>query len=352
MISGVLEERPEIGEIRTAGNGQIGLNKISHQMPDVVTLDIDMPVMNGLQTLSEIRRLYPKLPVIMLSSQTQEGAAATLDALSLGASDYIAKPADGGSFKESASQLGQDLMASIKTCCAAVRKVSAPTQSAGSAYSVSSPGTRRSTPVNSTIRAIAIGVSTGGPNALAELIPALPAGLKVPVVIVQHMPPVFTKSLADRLNAISDLQISEAIEGDPMSPGRVYVAPGGYHLELDRSTVVPTVRLTSGEKENSCRPAVDVMFRSMSDAYKQGLLGIVLTGMGKDGQLGAQYIRDAGGRVIAQDEASSTVWGMPRAVVEVDAADDVLPLNQIAHRVNEIVGHKSRIQKQLVSGAV
>ncbi|MDR7420708.1 MAG: chemotaxis response regulator protein-glutamate methylesterase, partial [Armatimonadota bacterium] len=302
-------------------NGRIALQKILQCAPDVVTLDIEMPELDGLQALREIRRRHPRLPVIMFSTLTERGAVKTLEALALGATDYVTKPANVGGVAEGLQRVREDLVPKIKAICG--RSNPAPAVPVVGRAEAAGASTSR-------VDVVAVGVSTGGPNALARIVPALPAAFPVPVLIVQHMPPLFTAILADRLDAQAALAVREARSGDPLRPGVVYLAPGGQHMVVRRHGVDPVVDLTQTPPENSCRPSVDVLFRSVAALFGPGALAVVLTGMGEDGTRGARAIRDAGGQVLAQDEATSVVWGMPGQVVRAGLADRVLPLDLIA----------------------
>ena len=332
LVSDVLNADPAIEVVGTAANGRIGLAKIPQVNPDLVTLDIEMPEMDGLETLAAIRKTYPLLPVIMFSTLTERGAAATLDALSLGANDYVTKPANVGSVAAAIERVRDELVPKIKLFC---RLILGP---AASSSFVAPPGAKTgAAPVQrkpaAKIELLAIGASTGGPNALAAVLPELPGDLPVPVVIVQHMPPVFTRSMAERLDAQSAIAVSEAAPGEVIEPGHAYVAPGDFHMSLVRNAPRARLRLHQAPPENSCRPAVDVLFRSAADVFGGATLAVVLTGMGKDGLNGCGTIREAGGQVLVQDEATSVVWGMPGFVAKAGLADQVLPLDRIATEI-------------------
>ncbi len=325
LIAGVLESDPELELAGIAPNGELALAKIPQVNPDVVTLDVEMPGMNGIETVTAIRKLYPKLPVIMFSTMTHRGAVATLDALARGATDYVTKPANVGSVSEGIDRLERELIPKIKTYARGGVKLQAPPV----AMPAAPPRSAEIRPAGK-CSIVAIGSSTGGPNALHEIIPALPADLPVPVVIVQHMPAVFTELLAGRLNEASKLRVHEARDGQPVERGHVYIAPGARHMILSAEGGTLKARLNDDPPENSCRPAVDVLFRSVAKICGAGTLGIVLTGMGQDGMRGAQWIREAGGQVVAQDKDSSVVWGMPGAVTEAGLADEIVPLTGVA----------------------
>lgn len=321
LLTKLLSEDSMITVMDTASDGLAALNKISQIMPDLVTLDLEMPGMDGLTTLTELKKHYPKLPVIVCSSISTKGSVVTIDALLRGADDYVTKPSSNSAGDNALAVLTEALLPKIKAL--AHKKVSPP------------PSTIRFQPDKSSqqrerIEIVAIGSSTGGPNALTELISQLPASFPVPIVIVQHMPPVFTRLLAERLNIKSPLNVQEAVDGETLVAGEIRIAPGGFHMKIETQGLVAKIRLTSDPAENFCRPAVDVLFRSVAASFGKHALGVVLTGMGKDGALGSQAIAMAKGRVIIQDEASSVVWGMPGSVFELGVADKVLPLADIA----------------------
>jgi two-component system chemotaxis response regulator CheB len=328
LLSDVLAGDASIEVVGTAPNGRIALQKITQFNPDLVTLDIEMPEMDGLATIAEIRKTHPRLPVIMFSTLTQKGATATLSALSLGASDYVTKPANVGNVTAAMAAVREQLIPKIKGLCRLDEATSAHTVVKSTktlaVHSRSLPSSLRPPEV------IAIGVSTGGPNALTEVFRHLPGDLNVPILIVQHMPPVFTKYLAERLSAVSAIPVTEATSGERIAPGRAWLAPGNFHMALTKTAAGATIQLHQGPPENSCRPAVDVLFRSVAEIYGSRALAVVLTGMGYDGLRGCRDIATAGGHTIIQDEATSVVWGMPGAVASAGLADAVLPLSQIA----------------------
>lgn len=327
LLSDTLASDSELEVAATAPNGKIALAKIPQVNPDVVTLDMEMPEMDGLQTLTAIRQQYPKLPVIMFSTLTQRGAEQTFDALARGASDYVTKPANVGSITDGIRAIQQQLIPKIKGLCHRPPHSATPVPRAVTSIKqqVPAPPAR--------IDIIAIGVSTGGPNALARVLPQLPNSLPVPVVIVQHMPPVFTQHLAVRLNQISPLTVKEAKAGDILQPGSVWIAPGDFHLTLKRAGNQVVAVTDQGTPENSCRPAVDVLFRSCAQLFGANVLAVVLTGMGQDGLRGCEAVRQAGGRVFAQDQATSVVWGMPGSVTQAGLAHQILPLPQVPSEI-------------------
>lgn len=331
MVTDILAADPDIRVVGTAANGRIALQKILQTPPDLVTLDIEMPEMDGLETLRELRKTHPKLPVVMFSTLTSRGAAATLDALALGASDYVTKPANVGSVATAQLRIREELIPKIKSLCGQGHQAAPPMVPQPARAAI--PAAPRPQSQSASVSALVIGVSTGGPNALAVVMPQLPRGLSVPVAIVQHMPPMFTRLLAERLNAQCPLQVVEAKGGEAFVAGTVFVAPGDHHLILERRGTGVFTALTQAPPENFCRPAVDVLFRSAAGVYGDGVLGVVLTGMGQDGLRGSEEITRRGGRVIAQDEATSVVWGMPGFVTHAGLAERVLPIGDIATEV-------------------
>ena len=326
LLTDILSQDPEIEVAGTAPNGKIALAKLPQINPDLVTLDIEMPELDGLATLPQLRKAYPKLPVIMFSTLTERGADATLEALTRGATDYVTKPANVGSVAAGMETVRAQLLPKIKSLCPFNQPVAA--QPAFSA-----PRLTTSRPVNRLPQrkdVLVIGSSTGGPQALTAVLKNLPENFPVPIVVVQHMPPVFTRHLANRLNQECALEVLEAGGGMTLRSGQVLIAPGDYHLELYRQGTAIKTALQQGSPENSCRPAVDVLFRSAAKLFGPGCLALVLTGMGQDGLRGSEHIVQAGGKVLAQDEATSVVWGMPRAVAQAGLAETVLPLHSIS----------------------
>jgi two-component system chemotaxis response regulator CheB len=323
LVGDALASAPGMAVAGTACNGTIALAKIPQLNPDVITLDIEMPGLNGIETLVEIRKLYPKLPVIMFSTLTERGAAITLEALSLGASDYATKPSNSESLASAMDQVRKELVDKI-TCLAA---------RSGHPVPVPAILSLKRKPGGQRIDVLAIGTSTGGPNALGEVIPHLPGDFPVPVVVVQHMPPVFTRLLSERLNSCSPLAVHEGEAGKLLQPGQVWIAPGNYHMTVARKGTGVVLNLNQEPPENSCRPAVDVLFRSVAQTYGPNVLAVVMTGMGSDGARGSMHIREAGGEIVVQDEASSVVWGMPGAVVSAGVADKICPLPEISQEI-------------------
>jgi two-component system, chemotaxis family, protein-glutamate methylesterase/glutaminase len=330
LLSDTLSGDSGLEVVGVANDGRIALAKIPLLKPDLVTLDVEMPVMDGLETLAALRKLYPKMPVIMFSTLTEHGAAATLEALELGASDYATKPSDTGSPAAAIERIRTELIPKIKALCRAAPLKLAPL--AG----LHPPAKPRSLS-NARIEIVAIGTSTGGPNALAEVLPRIPNDFPVPIVVVQHMPPIFTRMLAERLAKHSTIPVDEGRAGVILRAGQAWIAPGDFHMKVIRAALESRLSLNQSAPENSCRPAVDVLFRSVAQAYGASVLAVVMTGMGSDGVLGAQEIRNAGGNVIVQDEASSVVWGMPGLVHASGLADATYPLDHMATEITRRV---------------
>ena len=330
-VSDTLSEDPDIEVVGTAPNGRIALAKLERLTPDVVILDVEMPELDGLQTLLEIRRTHPALPVIMFSTYTERGAAATLDALSLGATDYVTKPSvtstEGGM-----SAVRAELLRKVKGVAAKVlTPPPGPEGAFPTAAHVTSGHRGQGNPW-----LVAVGASTGGPNALTTILGALPADFPAPVVVVQHMPPLFTRLLARRLDAACALKVREAVDGAAVAPGDVWVARGDWHMEVERRDAGVHIRTHRQPPQHSCRPAVDVLLRSAAESYGRYALAVVLTGMGRDGLRGCEEIRARGGEVFVQDEASSVVWSMPGCIAAAGLAGRVIPVEDIA---NELVRH-------------
>ncbi|MBK6697850.1 MAG: chemotaxis response regulator protein-glutamate methylesterase [Myxococcales bacterium] len=350
MLTDILGSEPWIEVVGTAANGNIGLQKLTQVNPDLVTLDVEMPERDGLSTLTEIRKTHPKLPVIMFSTLTERAATTTLEALSRGATDYATKPQGTTGIVAASADVKAQLLPKIR---ALFPKAGASTTSLlpqglskppAATPRAAEPRRERQKPA-----VLAIGCSTGGPNALATIFGALPT-LPVPIVLTQHMPPLFTRMLADRLSAHSAIRVIEAAGGETLEAGCAYIAPGDHHMVLARKGAAIVTALNQGPPENSCRPAVDPMFRSVVAAYDGAVLGVVLTGMGQDGLHGCHAIREAGGQIIVQDEATSVVWGMPGFVARAGIADGVLPLEAIAAEIVRRVG--TGAAQRALAGAV
>lgn len=386
VVADVIEREEGVTLVAMATNGREALKVLETARPHVVVLDVEMPVLDGLGALRELKKRWPTLPVIMFSTLTERGAAATLQALAEGADDYMTKPVSttgpAGAFeavseglvpllrswggiararqaRQEARARTEGLVPSTPPPLVTRARTPVPPSWGSPGLSASAlapaiprrlvPGqpmakgpapkpepmpsrapARRSQPL---VAAVVIGSSTGGPNALGIVVPSLPGDLQVPVFVVQHMPPTFTKLLAERLDAQSVLGVHEGAPGMVARPGHVYVAPGGSHMVVGRSGQDVIVKLDDGPPENSCKPSVDVLFRSAAATWGAGVLGVILTGMGQDGLVGARAIVSAGGVVLAQDEASSVVWGMPGAVVKAGLAAEVPTIGDIAANV-------------------
>jgi two-component system chemotaxis response regulator CheB len=341
LVTQALGQDPMIEVVGTASNGAIGLQRIPQFNPDVLTLDIEMPDMNGLEMLRRVRREYPQLRVIMFSTLTERGAAITLEALSLGADDYVAKASDEGSIDGSLARLREEMIPKIKQFFRMPANGVAAAK-ASPADARAAPSARTASPVLQGLKlrpkVLAIGVSTGGPTALGEMLPSFPASFPLPVLLVQHMPPLFTRLLAERLNASCPLTVEEASQGQAVEAGKILIAPGDFHMKVASSAAGVRICLDQSPRQNFCRPAVDALFASVAELYGGAVLAVILSGMGRDGLHGVELLKARGARVLVQDEASSVVWGMPGAVANAGLADRVLPLDEIAPEILGITG--------------
>lgn len=352
ILTRVVEGIPNTKVAGTASNGKVALSKLSMSNIDLVLLDIEMPELDGLETLKIIHQNSPHIGVVMVSGMNRSSADVTIRALEMGALDFIPKP-DGDSLIESKEELHRKLshvfkhfqmkrsaLRSPKPSAPLTPKAPLPAQGA-SLPSAASPVSSSS--VSSThFDVLAIGISTGGPNALSELIPALPGDLGVPVLLVQHMPPIFTESLANSLNRKSKLDVKEAAHGEPVKPNTVYIAPGGKHMAIARENNVIKIVINEDPPENSCRPAVDVLFRSISKVYGKNVLSVVMTGMGSDGALGVKALKQVGCYSLIQSEKTCVVYGMPKAVAEMKLADESVELNALADRITHLIKKGNR----------
>ena len=334
-----------INVVDVACNGDQAVRKFAACRPDVVVLDIEMPKMDGVAATREIRKLDPSVPILIFSSLTTAGGKATLNALTAGANDCIAKPSNCGSLDLAIEQLKSELIPAIKNHAGQnfIKPEACQNQHQQPQTVLETTNVQRhktTTPP----KLVVIGVSTGGPAALATLLNRLPNTFAVPVLVVQHMPPTFTRLLAERLDKSSALTVVEATHDSFAEPGQVIIAPGSHHLRVAQACGRIQLHLDEGQPENSCRPAVDVLFRSAAMSFGGHVLGVVLTGMGKDGLAGAKNIKDGGGYMIVQDECSSTIWGMPGEIARAGLADQVLPLDQIASTLTRHV----KLSKELV----
>ena len=357
VLSDLFKSQPDFEVVDIGRNGAEAVEKVKQHSPDVVTLDVEMPVMDGLTALEQIMAVKPT-PVVMVSSLTKAGADATIKALSLGAVDFVAKSAGSISrideiekdllqkCREAAGVSGNRLRATV----AAVKPVILPERTAPAApekplmvekvltVDKAAPSMTRTTSVSSVISGVddwivAIGTSTGGPRALQEVLTRLPGNLPCPTVIVQHMPPGFTKSLAERLNTLSELTVKAAADNDKLVAGTVYIAPGDFHLTLRRETSGTYVKLNKDPAIGGLRPAVDPMMVSVAETYGTKAVGVILTGMGHDGAKGMKAIKRLQGRTIAEDQSTSVVFGMPKAAIEAGVVDSILPLQQVAEGI-------------------
>lgn len=298
-------------------NGQEAIDSIRESRPDILLLDIEMPVMNGLETLTALRKFDRTLPVICFSTLTREAGPTTLEALERGANDYVGKPKGGESLKASLEMVRGELIPRILALASHGRR----------------PPVRTSTNQNRAIRVLAIGASTGGPKVLMDLVQELPRPFPVPIVIAQHMPSTMTPVFAKRLGELSGMPSCEGRDGQTLEPDHIYLAPGDYHMTVSRKRI----HLDQSPKVHHCRPAVDVLFHSLAREYGSAVVAAVLTGMGSDGGAGAKAIAAKGGRILAQDKETSVVYGMPRAVVEAGVADQIVPIQGMAKAMAEHV---------------
>ncbi len=331
-VSDALAADPDVTVVGTAANGKICLERVTSLKPDVVILDIEMPEANGFEVLKVLRATRSNVRTIMFSTLTQRGTSQTIEALALGASDYALKPSSTGQgYADTLKQVASDLIPKIKQFRPDLWEHAAVTAALASVPKrplirhVAAP------------RVVAIGVSTGGPEALGKVLPKLLKTFPVPLLIVQHMPPVFTKLLAERLALSSAISVVEAAEGMTLVAGTAYFAPGNYHMTVRKHEGRVTIGLNQGPSENSCRPAADVLFRSVAEVYGAHALGVIMTGMGQDGLIGLRAMKAKGATVYAQDQATSVVWGMPSFVVREGLADGVFPVNELAAAVEAAV---------------
>ncbi len=330
LLTRVLSENPDIEVVGTSANGRLALRRLAKEEVDVVILDVDMPELDGLSTLRILRQDHPQIRVIMFSTLTEAGAAATIESLALGAHDYVTKPSTTSNAARTAAAVRDELARKVHVAC--FGEVLLRTSE------VKGPERTPSIAPSSPVDLVAIGASTGGPNALAQIVSELPLDFPVPILIVQHMPVMFTRIFAERLDGMSRLTVREATDGTRVERGAVWIAPGGAHMLVVRDPE-PRLQLSYDPPVNYCRPAVDVLFRSVASAYGPRALCLVLTGMGQDGLRGADHVRRLGGRVFAQDQQSSVVWGMPGYVVRAQLAHEVLPLSNIASALTACVTH-------------
>ena len=330
LLAEIIDRQPDMICVGAAADPLVAREMIRNLNPDVITLDIEMPRMDGIDFLSRLMRLRP-MPVVMVSTLTERGADVTLKALELGAVDFVAKPKIGVS--DGLRQLGADITEKIRTAAKArVHRMPAATASGSTAPA--KPVTMASMGRLSTEKIIFIGASTGGTEATREVLMNLPADCPA-VMITQHMPPGFTKSYAARLNSLCRISVAEASDGERVLPGHAYIAPGGFHLSVERSGANYIARVQDGEPVNRHKPSVEVLFESAARVVGRNALGVMLTGMGADGAKAMRSMRDAGSHNLVQDENTCVVFGMPREAIAHGAANEVLPLTQIAPRLIE-----------------
>jgi two-component system chemotaxis response regulator CheB len=327
LVSDLLSAEPDIQVVGTAVHGRAALAKLNNLRPDVITMDLEMPEGDGLQAVRAIRARQRSLPIVLLCGATTRDTSAVLDALAAGADDYVTKPADMRSSQHALAALRDELVPRIRALTGRGTRSIRTGASTGVPVPTAPPAARKPPEV------LVIASSTGGPEALATVVPALPATLPVPVLIVQHMPALFTQQFAARLDRLSPLDVAEAADGEALVPGTVRLAPGDRHLTVRGAGGVRRLALDDTPPENYCRPSADRLFRSAVRAFHGSVLAVVLTGMGADGCAGAREIRRSGGTVLAQDRPSSVVWGMPRAVADAGLADEVVALDRVAERI-------------------
>jgi two-component system chemotaxis response regulator CheB len=345
----ILEAAPDVKVVASVSNAQLALSQLARTPVDVMILDIEMPVLDGLSALPQIRRIAPQTKVIMASTLTTRGGEISLEALRLGAIDFVPKPTIGSIF--GADDFKRELVNKV-TALGRVRMPGAPASQGAAPQgaaarpaalpAMSGPPPKLRAASGATPTIIGIGSSTGGPQALQTALTALPASMQLPIVIVQHMPPTFTRLLADQIARATGRPACEGEDGMPIASGRIYVAPGGTHMCVEWHEGHGIIRLNSNPPENFCRPAVDPLFRSLAAVYGPSALVLVLTGMGSDGARGAEVVAHAGGTVLAQDEATSVVWGMPGAVAATGVVSALIPLGEIGRRLGDYAAGKAR----------
>lgn len=335
-IADVLAEDPAIEVVGSAPNGRIAMMKIPELQPDMLTLDMEMPEMDGIATLRELTLKHPRIKSVVFSAHTEKGAELTLDALRLGAVDFVTKPSGGQSIELSMRKMREELLPKLQALTRN-RQAQMPRRQPLARHSGAGLEQKRTMQKLLPRDVIAIGVSTGGPPTLHKLFTQFPRELKQAVLIVQHMPPIFTKKLAEQLDKVGRLPVHEARAGEPVRPGHAYIAPGDYHMEVADRNGVKAIHLHQKPPENFCRPAVDVLFRSVAKSYGERAIGVILTGMGEDGMRGMQVMKEAGIPIIAQDAETSVVWGMPGAVVQAGLADEVVPIEKVYQTISEFI---------------
>ncbi len=346
ILTQILEEDPEIVVVGTASDGQQGLERLTRVEADLLILDVEMPGMGGLEMLKALKARKSTLPVLVFSSITERGAMVTIEALSLGANDYVPKPAMVGTAAEARDYIRNSLLSKIKSLFK-LEPVIAPTRTPTTTF-VPNPAYRR---IPSRVDLVVIGSSMGGPKALGEILPALAEDFPVPILLVQHMPAVFTKALAERLNQNSKLSIKECNEPTVIEPGQALLAAGDYHMTVSRHGDQIVAAPLRSEPVNFCRPAVDILFNSAAEHFGANTLAVVLTGMGQDGLDGCRKLSEAGAQILIQDRASSAVWGMPGSVSRAGLATAEFPLMKMADEINRRVNRgrptfRSRLERK------
>lgn len=340
IVTDVLSEMTDIEVVGSANNGKIALARIKSLKPDLITLDVEMPIMNGLEVLEKIQQENIEVDCLLVSSKTEQGGAITMEALALGAFDFITKP-DSGDADQNREFMSKELRKAIQGFRrqfsrgkkqGAKRRISTPNKTPpklSKAKTLLAQSKRNEKSI-----AIAIGISTGGPNALMQMLPQLPANIGVPVLLVQHMPPLFTESLAKSLNSKCSLTVKEAVNGEKVENNIIYIAPGGSQMKVASSVgMEKVIRIMDAPPENNCKPSVDYLFRSMAREYGSKTTCVIMTGMGTDGKLGCIVTKSAGAVIISQDEESCVVYGMPKEIAKAGLADTVAPLDELAAHI-------------------
>jgi two-component system chemotaxis response regulator CheB len=345
IVSDALATIPGVEVVGSAHNGKAAITKLASLKPDLLTLDIEMPEMNGIEVLGHIQQHAPHIGAIMLSTLTQEGGVMTMKALELGAFDFIPKP-QSGTMAENRKKIESAISPMIRAFqkSALIHRKLKPAARPGRIPlhrkgPVALPRSLRKPLKRSKAEIVVIGISTGGPNALAKMLPMIPKDIGIPILIVQHMPPMFTQSLANSLDAKCNISVREARQGEPLLPNTALIAPGGKQMKIiagaDGKNRV--IKITDDPPENSCKPSVDYLFRSVAHHYVGRATGVIMTGMGSDGTQGLKLMKQNGATIIAQNEATCVVFGMPRVAAESGLADAVLPLDQIADMIAKTV---------------
>lgn len=344
MLSKLINAEPDMEVAGSAADGKAGVEKAMAIKPDVIVLDIDMPIMGGMEALGILRRELPATPVIIFSTLSHAGAAITLDALAAGAADYSTKPSRAGSSAAAADQVRGELLVKIRGLGAAAAKPAAASKPAPNQRPTATPAKQPVTTrprLSQPVEALLVGSSTGGPAALEEVLPRLPSNLFLPVLIVQHMPPTFTTVLAQRLDKLCPFPVHEAVDGMKVEPGHGYLAAGGFHMRPRRTKDGVHLSLDDGPKVKSCRPSVDVMFDAAAEVYGNRLMAVVLTGMGDDGLDACSRLANHNVDIVVQDEETSVVWGMPGAVARAGLATRCLPLADIPNAMLETAARRA-----------